>query len=142
MNAVTPLAITADTVLLARTDYDALLAALEELRDIATVRQFKADLAADRTETLPWEMARTLLDGANPVRVWREHRGLTARALVATAHISPGYLSEIETGKKPGSAAALKLLASALRVDMEDLVPASAQTTTEAAAVDIAGVAG
>lgn len=133
MNAVTPLAITADTVLLARTDYDALLAALDEARDIATVQQFKADLAAGRTETLPWEMARTLLDGANPVRVWREHRGLTGRALAAAAGIAPGYLSEIETGKKPGSAAALKALAAALRVDMEDLVPASTPTTAEAA---------
>ncbi|MDG5495413.1 helix-turn-helix domain-containing protein [Niveispirillum sp. BGYR6] len=124
MNTITPLTITADTVLLARADYDALLAALEEARDIATVRQFKADLAAGRTETLPWDMARALLDGANPVRVWREHRGMTARALAAAAGIATGYLSEIETGRKPGSATALKALATALHVDMEDLVPA------------------
>ncbi|SNS24859.1 MULTISPECIES: helix-turn-helix domain-containing protein [unclassified Azospirillum] len=132
MNAITPLDITADTVTLARADYDALLTELEEARDIATVRQFNADLAADRTETLPWEMARTLLDGANPVRVWREHRGMTARALAAAAGIAPGYLSEIETGKKPGSAAALKALATVLRVDMEDLVPDSAPTADTA----------
>lgn len=126
MNAITPIAMTADTVLLARADYDALLAALEEARDVAAVRQFNADLAAGRTETLPWDMARALLAGTHPVRVWRDHRGLTARALAAATGIAPGYLSEIENGKKPGSAAALKALASALGVDMEDLVPAPA----------------
>lgn len=126
MNAITPLTITADTVTLARADYDALLMELEEARDIATVRQFKKDMDAGRTETLPWDMARALLDGANPVRVWREHRGMTAHALAAAAGIATGYLSEIETGKKPGSAAALKALATVLRVDMEDLVPDSA----------------
>ncbi|MBP7339715.1 helix-turn-helix domain-containing protein [Niveispirillum sp.] len=133
MNAITPLTITADTVLLARADYDALLAALEEARDIATVQQFKADLAAGHTETLPWDMAKALLDGANPVRVWREHRGMTARALAAAAGIATGYLSEIETGRKPGSVAALKALATALRVDMDDLVPDPRAATVDAA---------
>jgi transcriptional regulator with XRE-family HTH domain len=34
------------------------------------------------------------------------------------------YLSEIETGKKPGSVAALKRLAKVLGVDIDDLVAA------------------
>ncbi|MCA3149794.1 MAG: hypothetical protein ING77_01285 [Rhodocyclaceae bacterium] len=31
------------------------------------------------------------------------------------------YLSEIESGRKPGSAAAIRAVANALRVPMEDL---------------------
>lgn len=123
MNAIKPLAITADTVLLSRADYESLLSAAEEVRDIERVRQFKADLAAGRTETLPWEMAQSLLDGANPVRTWRRHRGLTMRDLAAAAGIASTYLSEIETGKKTGSPTTLRALATALRVDMDDLLP-------------------
>jgi transcriptional regulator with XRE-family HTH domain len=57
------------------------------------------------------------------VRVWREHRGLSGRALAREAGISVAYLSRIETGRKPGSFAAMARLARALHVDMEDLEP-------------------
>ena len=59
--------------------------------------------------------------GEVPVRVWREHRGLSARALATRAGISSAYLSQIETGKKPGSFDAMAKLARALGVEMEDL---------------------
>jgi len=61
--------------------------------------------------------------GAVPVRVWREHRGLSARALAGRAGISAAYLSQIETGRKPGSFDAMARLARALGVAMEDLEP-------------------
>ena len=66
--------------------------------------------------------AKRLLAGESPVRIWREKRGLTQRALAAAAAIPAGYLSEIEGGKKPGSVAAYRVLAKALAVPMEDLV--------------------
>lgn len=122
MNAIKPLSVTAETVTLARTDYEALLDELEEAHDLARIRQIDADLAAGRTETIPFEMAVALCDGANPVRAWRKHRGMTARDLAAQVGIAPGYLSEIETGKKAGSVQVLTRLAGALRVDLDDLV--------------------
>jgi transcriptional regulator with XRE-family HTH domain len=61
--------------------------------------------------------------GEVPLRVWREHRGLSARALADRAGVSTAYLSQIETGNKPGSFAAMAKLARALGVDMEDLEP-------------------
>jgi transcriptional regulator with XRE-family HTH domain len=36
--------------------------------------------------------------------------------------VGAGYLAEIETGRKPGSAAALASLARALEVQIEDLI--------------------
>ena len=71
-------------------------------------------LTADETERL--------LDGENPVRLWREKRGLSQRALARAARMQPGYLAEIETGRKPGSADALNRLSTALRVPMQDLM--------------------
>lgn len=122
MNAIKPLAVTDDTVLLSRSDYEALLEAVEEAGDIARVKQARIDLAEGRSETLPGDMVKALCAGANPVRVWREHRGLSGRELAEASGVNAAYLSEIETGKKPGSAIALKKLASVLRIDMEDLI--------------------
>ena len=42
------------------------------------------------------------------------HRGLTLRALAEETGIAASYLSEIERGRKPGSAAALARIAGAL----------------------------
>jgi hypothetical protein len=66
--------------------------------------------------------AKRLLDGESPVRIWREKRGMTQRALTAAAAIPAGYLSEIESRGKPGSVAAYRALATALAVPMGDLV--------------------
>ena len=47
---------------------------------------------------------------------------LTQRELAEQAEVSPSYLAEIETGKKPGSAAALRKLSRVLAIPMENLV--------------------
>jgi DNA-binding Xre family transcriptional regulator len=43
----------------------------------------------------------------------------------AAAGVSAAYLAEIETGRKPGSAAALAKLAKALEVQIEELIRSS-----------------
>ncbi len=125
MNAIRPIATTDDTVTLSKADYEALLEELEEALDRERLRQVEADLAAGRTEEIPLDMALALCDGANPIRTWRKYRGLTAGALAAQVGISKAYLSEIESGKKPGSVAVLSQIAKALNLDMDDLIPRS-----------------
>ncbi|HKO08019.1 MAG TPA: helix-turn-helix transcriptional regulator [Alphaproteobacteria bacterium] len=66
--------------------------------------------------------AERLLDGESPVRVWREKRGLSQRALAAAAGVSPSHLAEIETGRKPGSKNALLAIAAVLEILLEELV--------------------
>jgi DNA-binding Xre family transcriptional regulator len=83
----------------------------------------EAPVATGEDEYLPVEITRRLTAGEVPVRVWREHRGLSARALASRAGISTAYLSQIETGSKPGSFDAMAKLSRALGVDMEDLEP-------------------
>ena len=68
-----------------------------------------------------------LLDGASPVKVWRGKRGLTQRALAEAAGVSVSYLCEIEKRSKPGSVDAVRRLAKALGVSMEDLVHAEGE---------------
>ncbi|HEV3116860.1 MAG TPA: helix-turn-helix transcriptional regulator [Gemmataceae bacterium] len=56
------------------------------------------------------------------MKVWREKRGLSQCALAERAGVSPSYLAEIEIGKKPGSADALRKLSRMLAIPMENLV--------------------
>jgi DNA-binding XRE family transcriptional regulator len=105
-------------VLMPLADYEALL----DAADIASADRVKADIAAGRDELVPAEVVDRLLDGENPVTVWREHRGLTGRELARRAEVSAPYLSQIESGAKPGSTAALAKLARALGIQIDDLI--------------------
>ena len=92
--------------------------------DIASVRAWNAYVAAVGRDaaianSYTGAEAKRLLDGESPVRIWREKRGMTQRALAAA--IPAGYLSEIESRGKPGSVAVYRALATALAVPMEDL---------------------
>jgi ribosome-binding protein aMBF1 (putative translation factor) len=123
MKVVRPLAANGDTVLLRRTDYEALVRQAENAADAMQIREAEARVAAGEDEYVPVELTQRLMAGEVPVRVWRQHRGLSARSLAVRAGISAAYLSQIETGKKPGSFEAMAKLARALGVDMEDLEP-------------------
>ena len=72
-------------------------------------------------ERVPIELIDRLLAGENPIKVWREHRGLSQRALAAQAGLNFTYLSQIETGARKGTVKTMKKLAQALGVDLEDL---------------------
>ncbi len=72
-------------------------------------------------ESVPVAIVDRLLAGEHPVRVWRDHRGMTLEQLGAKADLSIAYLSEIEAGKKPGSIKALRAIAVAMALDLDDL---------------------
>lgn len=91
----------------------------EDERDAAAMRRVLED---PDEESVPIELVDRLLAGENPVRVWREYRGLTGVELAAAAGVAASYLSAMENRKKPGSINALKRLATALRVDVDDLI--------------------
>ena len=96
-------------------DYDALQEALEDAADAEALRLGRAD------EAIPMSMADRLHQD-NPVRVWREHRGMTATELAAAAGISNSQLSAIENGDSSGSVAALQRMAKVLQVTVDDLL--------------------
>jgi DNA-binding XRE family transcriptional regulator len=73
-------------------------------------------------ETLPAELVDRLLAGENPVKIWRDHRGLTQQALADQAGIKKAYLSQLEGGSRAGTVAVRRRLAAALGVDLGDLI--------------------
>jgi antitoxin component HigA of HigAB toxin-antitoxin module len=120
-----------ETVTLPRVEYEALLNRLEDAEDVSAIEAFRARVAVVGFEEatknyLPAELAWRILDGEHPIRVWREHRGLTATALAKKAGIPQSYLSDIESRKKPGSIDAYARLSVALGVTMDDLISVGA----------------
>ncbi len=92
---------------------------------LADIRAYdKAKQAiAEGEELIPSSVTYAILDGENPIRVWRNHRGLTQQQLADQAGISKPYLSQLESGKRTGSADVLAALAKALNVTIDDLLP-------------------
>jgi DNA-binding XRE family transcriptional regulator len=115
-----------DTVTLPRAEYEALISRLEDAEDNAAIDRLEARIeregfAAATADYMSGELVERLSAGEHPIRVWRAHRRLTREALAAAAGVSPSYLSEIETRRKPGSLAAMVKLAAALRVPLDDI---------------------
>jgi transcriptional regulator with XRE-family HTH domain len=115
-----------DTVTIGRGDWVRLQAELEELQDYGAVAERRAyerlvgeDIA--RQDYLTAAEALRLLDGESPLKVWREKRGLSQRALAAAIGAAASYLAEIETDRKRGSDDIYRKLAAALRVPVEEL---------------------
>ena len=94
-------------------------AAIEEAEDIADIERF--DREDDRVR-IPMEVAMAIADGVNPVRAWREHRGLTQEQLAEASGVSKPFVSQIEGGKRTGSASTLARLARALGVPVGALI--------------------
>lgn len=98
-------------------EFEQLVHDAEMLEDIRAY-----DAAKNRDEeTFGSEVAKRLIGGENPIRVFREYRGLTQEQLARAAKIARPYLTEIETGKKIGAVPVLKAIARALRVDLDDI---------------------
>ena len=79
-----------ETVVLARTEYDALIDRNEELEDRL------AALDADDGSRVPHAVALAIMRGKSPVLAFRNHLGVTLRELSDRTGIAASYLSEIE----------------------------------------------
>ncbi len=91
---------------------------LQDIRDYDDAKR----AIAQGEELVPAEVTYAILDGANPVRVWREHRGLTQQQLADAAGISTPYLSQVESGKRTGRPEVLSAIAAALHLTLDDIV--------------------
>lgn len=83
-------------------------------------RQLAKDALAE--EAFPWSMAKRLLRGESPIKVWRQHRGLSQRQLAELVGVRATYVSQLETGRKRPSLDLAITLARALSVTLDDLV--------------------
>ncbi len=104
----------------------------EEYRKLMDVAEDKADeqaadaLAARRDageEYLPVELADRIMDGENPLRVWRTYRGFTQGQLGQEVNRQAAFISKLESGEAEGGVGLWARLADALGVTIEDIAP-------------------
>lgn len=94
----------------------------ETLHDIRDYDSVKAALERGEEELIPSEVVYALLDGQNPIKVWREYRDLTQLQLAKAGGISVPYLSQLESGKRKGSTKVLSAIAKAMKLSLNDIV--------------------
>jgi len=102
-------------------DFERLLEAWEMLEDIRDFDTAMGEIMAGE-ELVPLEVVDAVLGGENPIKVWRHYRRLTQEDLAKKAGITKGYLSQIERGKRVGTADKLSGIANALNLTIDDLI--------------------
>lgn len=117
----------AEIVIMSRADYEDLMRRVgptEADEDEGTARlvaEGRDRLARGEEVLIPHDVV-VRLDTENPILVLREWRGLTQRALAEAAGIGQGYLSDLENGRRRGTADVLGAVAKALRVPLDFIV--------------------
>ena len=102
-------------------EYLKLIEQVELLEDIRDFDEINAAIKRGEEELIPAEVVNAILDGKSPIKVWREYRGLTQQQLADMIGISKPYLSQLETGKRTGTAEVLSTIADALNVSLEQV---------------------
>jgi DNA-binding XRE family transcriptional regulator len=93
----------------------------EMLADVKAYDAAKLRLARGEDEVIPLDITERRLAGENPVKIWRDYRGLTQEGLAKKSKVSRPMIAAIESGHKTGGIDTLKKLAVALKVDLEHL---------------------
>jgi len=106
-------------------EYLQLVAEAEMLQDVRDYDTTLEAIEKGEAEIVPAKVVYSILDGENPIRVWREFRRLTQRQLADMAGISTPYLSQLESGKRAGTTEVLTSITSALNLTLEDIVKTS-----------------
>jgi hypothetical protein len=91
-----------EMVKIPRAEFDRLRVAAEDPADLQANDRAKSALAACDDELIPAEYVNRLLNGYNPLRVYRDLRGLIEGALAERSGVSRVTVAEIETGEETG----------------------------------------
>ena len=113
-----------ETVTITRAEYDRLCATEEDFDDLRAALAVRDRIDSGTEELVPAAVADRLIDGESPLKVWREHRALSQSALARASGVSRVQIADIEAERATGSARTLRALADALRVTVDDLLPA------------------
>jgi DNA-binding XRE family transcriptional regulator len=121
MNRLTRKLKAEDTVTLSRADYKRLVERLEDAEDARDARAVLQGVQQGNIEVFPAETARRLIDGESPIKVFRDHRGLSAAQLAQRVGIARPYLTQIENGTRQPMFGVMQRIAEALSVSLDHL---------------------
>ncbi|MPT48031.1 MAG: XRE family transcriptional regulator [Sphingobium sp.] len=92
------------------------------ITDLRAYDRAKVALETGDDELLPAEYVGRIIAGENPLRVWRDVRGMTQMALADASGVNRVQIANIESGIKAGSVATVKKLAEALNITVDELI--------------------
>jgi len=114
-----------EIAILPRKEYEALAArAAEADEDIGTARlvaRTRKEIASG-APLIPKKVVDRIAKGENALRVLREWRGETQLHIAFKTNIGQGYISDLESGRRKGTTAALRKIADFLKVPLDLLV--------------------
>ena len=124
MNQVKPLGETTESVTLSRADFDALREELEDAEDrIAVLEDCLIDAKPDLNRyLLSMDETMRIIDGENPIKVWREKRGMSVPQLSDALGLNDVEIEGMENGVPIDRGLLLKL-AGKLDVLPDMLIP-------------------
>jgi DNA-binding XRE family transcriptional regulator len=111
-----------ETVTIPKDEYLRLKSIEEDMSDLRSATEILERIKAGTEELISSNVVDQLLKGDATLTVWREYRGLSQSELARQSGVNRIQIIDIESGRKTGSVATLRKLATALRVDIEDLV--------------------
>lgn len=103
-------------------EWNRVVALAEDAEDLRAADEAVQELRAGNDETGPLEVVEQLLEGNNPIAVWRKYRGLTQQQLADGAGVTKSHISQIENGTKTGSLDCMRQIADRLEVGLDDLL--------------------
>ncbi len=115
-----------EVAILPRKDYEALVARAAEAEEDAGIARIVArarqEIAAGAL-LLPKQVVDRLANGESRIGVVREWRNVTQAHLAHNTGLSQGHISDLENGRRTGTPATLRAIATALAVPVDVLIP-------------------
>jgi DNA-binding XRE family transcriptional regulator len=103
-------------------DYERLIELAEDQADIAAAERAE-QRRLEGEEYIPFELVNAIINGENALKLWREYRGMSQRALAEAAECRLATISELENGRAQGKPSVWRGLAEALDVTVDDILP-------------------
>ncbi len=114
-----------EVAILPRKDYEALAARVQEAdEDFGAARlvaRARKEIVAGMP-LIPKEVIDRIAGGENALRALRKWRGKTQLYISQKTKIGQGYISDLESGRRKGTTAALKKIADVLKVPLDLIV--------------------
>lgn len=92
---------------------------LEDLHDAVDAKIIVDTMRREKKEYIPHHVISDIVDGKNPVKVYREYRKITQEELAKKVGISVSMIRKIESGENEGSISTIKAIAKALNEDVK-----------------------
>ena len=93
----------------------------EDIGSARLVARARKEITAD-APLIPKKFVDRIANGENALRVLRKWRDMTQLYLTFKTGIGQGYISDLESGRRKGTTAALKKIAVAMNVPLDLLV--------------------